>query len=274
MVKPIERVLRSGAVRSVGAPIEIDAAAGGEPCASPGVGPRLVPLLPQLHGAGLGAELVPHVPLLADGLQHAHLRGHALLRAAEERARAAAQELAAVTFKEYALQDGNTLEATQTMLESRAVTRVPAGRPGDPAAPPPQDRGEYVDEYQEQRDPHAARIRRRRGATHMSTLPPSSPTSSRSPTGPPSRARALRQAALEHDARAPGVLRRRVPAPRGRDRSTSTSTRSTRYPTTPSTCLAVLLAGERVVPGRGVASAVRARQRRGHGSTQVVEPAV
>ena len=32
------------------------------------------------------------------------------------------QELAAVTFKEYALQDGNTLEATQTMLESRAVT--------------------------------------------------------------------------------------------------------------------------------------------------------
>jgi phenylpropionate dioxygenase-like ring-hydroxylating dioxygenase large terminal subunit len=36
-----------------------------------------------------------------------------------------AQELAAVTFKEYALQDGNTLEATQTMLESRAVTSFP-----------------------------------------------------------------------------------------------------------------------------------------------------
>jgi phenylpropionate dioxygenase-like ring-hydroxylating dioxygenase large terminal subunit len=32
-----------------------------------------------------------------------------------------AQELATVTFKEYALQDGNTLEATQTMLASRAV---------------------------------------------------------------------------------------------------------------------------------------------------------
>jgi phenylpropionate dioxygenase-like ring-hydroxylating dioxygenase large terminal subunit len=38
-----------------------------------------------------------------------------------------AQELAAVTFKEYALQDGNTLEATQTMLESRAVTTFPLG---------------------------------------------------------------------------------------------------------------------------------------------------
>jgi phenylpropionate dioxygenase-like ring-hydroxylating dioxygenase large terminal subunit len=35
------------------------------------------------------------------------------------------QELAAVTFKEYGLQDGNTLEATQTMLESRAVPAFP-----------------------------------------------------------------------------------------------------------------------------------------------------
>jgi len=36
-----------------------------------------------------------------------------------------AQELAAVTFKEYALQDANTLEATQTMIASRAVTEFP-----------------------------------------------------------------------------------------------------------------------------------------------------
>ncbi len=34
-----------------------------------------------------------------------------------------AQELAVVTFKEYALQDGNTLEATQTMLESRTPVK-------------------------------------------------------------------------------------------------------------------------------------------------------
>jgi glycine betaine catabolism A len=33
-----------------------------------------------------------------------------------------AREMAAATFKEYGLQDANTLEATQTMLESRAVT--------------------------------------------------------------------------------------------------------------------------------------------------------
>ena len=37
-----------------------------------------------------------------------------------------AQELAVVTFKEYALQDGNTLEATQSMIESRTpVQRFP-----------------------------------------------------------------------------------------------------------------------------------------------------
>jgi Rieske 2Fe-2S family protein len=36
-----------------------------------------------------------------------------------------AQEMAAVTFKEYALQDGNTLEATQIMLESRVLTEFP-----------------------------------------------------------------------------------------------------------------------------------------------------
>jgi phenylpropionate dioxygenase-like ring-hydroxylating dioxygenase large terminal subunit len=36
-----------------------------------------------------------------------------------------AHELAGVTFKEYALQDANTLEATQTMLKSRAVSEFP-----------------------------------------------------------------------------------------------------------------------------------------------------
>jgi phenylpropionate dioxygenase-like ring-hydroxylating dioxygenase large terminal subunit len=35
------------------------------------------------------------------------------------------QELAVVTFKEYGLQDGNTLEATQTMLESGVVREFP-----------------------------------------------------------------------------------------------------------------------------------------------------
>jgi hypothetical protein len=36
-----------------------------------------------------------------------------------------AHEMAAVTFKEYGLQDANTLEATQSMLESRVLERFP-----------------------------------------------------------------------------------------------------------------------------------------------------
>jgi Rieske 2Fe-2S family protein len=36
-----------------------------------------------------------------------------------------AHENAAVTFKEFGLQDANTLEATQTMLESRVIERFP-----------------------------------------------------------------------------------------------------------------------------------------------------
>jgi phenylpropionate dioxygenase-like ring-hydroxylating dioxygenase large terminal subunit len=36
-----------------------------------------------------------------------------------------AREMCAVTFKEYGLQDGNTLEATQLMLESRVLTEFP-----------------------------------------------------------------------------------------------------------------------------------------------------
>ena len=35
--------------------------------------------------------------------------------------------MAAVTFKEFALQDANTLEATQTMLETRWIDRFPLG---------------------------------------------------------------------------------------------------------------------------------------------------
>ena len=36
-----------------------------------------------------------------------------------------AHEMAALSFKEFGLQDGNTLEATQTMLESRVIDRFP-----------------------------------------------------------------------------------------------------------------------------------------------------
>ncbi len=59
------------------------------------------------------------------------------------------QELAAVTFKEYALQDGNTLEATQTMLESRAVTEFPLNDQEILLRQLHKTAREYVAEYQQ-----------------------------------------------------------------------------------------------------------------------------
>jgi phenylpropionate dioxygenase-like ring-hydroxylating dioxygenase large terminal subunit len=59
------------------------------------------------------------------------------------------QELAVVTFKEYGLQDGNTLEATQTMLESGAVTRFPLCDQEVPLRHLHKTAREYVAEYQQ-----------------------------------------------------------------------------------------------------------------------------
>lgn len=59
------------------------------------------------------------------------------------------QELAAVTFKEFGLQDCNTLEATQTMLESRAVTHFPLGDQEILIRHLHKTAGEYVAAYQD-----------------------------------------------------------------------------------------------------------------------------
>jgi phenylpropionate dioxygenase-like ring-hydroxylating dioxygenase large terminal subunit len=61
------------------------------------------------------------------------------------------QELAAVTFKEYSLQDGNTLEATQTMLESRAVSHFPLNDQEILLRQLHKTAGDYVDEYDQKR---------------------------------------------------------------------------------------------------------------------------
>ena len=128
MVKPIERVLRSGLF----GPWERPDIAG------------LDPLPPGVNPAGSRAwgidsfVFFPNFMLLiwAPGWYltyhywptsfNRHIFEGTLYfvppRNATERLR---QELAAVTFKEYALQDGNTLEATQMMLESRAITEFP-----------------------------------------------------------------------------------------------------------------------------------------------------
>jgi phenylpropionate dioxygenase-like ring-hydroxylating dioxygenase large terminal subunit len=60
------------------------------------------------------------------------------------------QELAAVTFKEFGLQDCNTLEATQTMLESRVVTHFPLNDQEILIRHLHKTVGEYVAAYREQ----------------------------------------------------------------------------------------------------------------------------
>ena len=69
------------------------------------------------------------------------------------------QEMAAVTFKEFGLQDCNTLEATQTMLETRAITEFPLCDQEILVRHLHHTACEYVTAYQEERDPpHAANL--------------------------------------------------------------------------------------------------------------------
>ena len=68
------------------------------------------------------------------------------------------QELAAVTFKEYALQDGNTLEATQSMIESGAVTSFPLNDQEVALRHLHATARRYVDEYQKGRPGTPVRI--------------------------------------------------------------------------------------------------------------------
>ena len=75
------------------------------------------------------------------------------------------REMAAVAFKEYSLQDANTLEATQMGLEARRRRPVPAQRPGGAGAELPPGRGRLG-----RRLPSATR-RVRRGERRWRLLP-------------------------------------------------------------------------------------------------------
>ncbi|WP_280426260.1 aromatic ring-hydroxylating oxygenase subunit alpha [Nocardia carnea] len=128
MVKPIERVLRSGLFGPWDRP-DIE-----------GLDPLPVGINPAGHRAwGVDEfEIWPNFSLLfwAPGWyltyhywptavnRHTFEANLYFVPAKTARERLA-QELAGVTFKEYALQDANTLEATQTMIATRTVTDFP-----------------------------------------------------------------------------------------------------------------------------------------------------
>ena len=211
------------AVRTVGQARPRRDAGGHQPRQVQPVGPGFVPAVPQLRHPVLGPGLVPDLSLLADVVQHPHLRGHHVLPAAADPRERIAQELAAVSFKEYGLQDANTLEATQTMVESRAVEQfrlcdqevllrhLHKETAGLDRRLPAQDGGGVNG------DCHAAnRIRRTRAVLRLVSA---------------DRAAALRQATRQLDGRDAGVLRRRSPPGGGGDRPTATSFRSTTCPT-------------------------------------------
>ena len=71
-----------------------------------------------------------------------------------------------MTFKEYALQDGNTLEATQTMIESRAVTEFPLNDQEVLLRHLHKTARDYVADYEQRprRRPHLGRVLSRRSA--------------------------------------------------------------------------------------------------------------
>ena len=80
--------------------------------------------------------------------QHTHVfEGTLYFVSAKTPRERVAHELAAVSFKEYGLQDANTLEATQTMLESRVLERFPLNDQEVLCRHLHKVVGEWVDEY-------------------------------------------------------------------------------------------------------------------------------
>ena len=151
MVKPIERVLRSGLFGPWDRAIDIDL--------PPAVNPA------QHRAWGIDSfHFFPNFMLLIwapnwyltyhywPTAYNEHIFEGTLYfvppKNASERLR---QELAAVTFKEYALQDGNTLEATQTMLEARAVTEFPLNDQEILLRHLHRTAGDYVERYEKSR---------------------------------------------------------------------------------------------------------------------------
>jgi phenylpropionate dioxygenase-like ring-hydroxylating dioxygenase large terminal subunit len=127
MVKPIERVLHSGLFGPWERPIDIDLPPGLNPARSPAWGIDSFVFFPNFMLLVWAPNwyLTYHYWPTS---YNTHIFEGTLYFVPPKNARERLQqELAAVTFKEYALQDGNTLEATQSMLESRAVTSFPLG---------------------------------------------------------------------------------------------------------------------------------------------------
>ena len=88
MRKPIEDICQSGLFGPWDKPGSRRNAGGPQPGEMRSVGSGLVPAVPELRDPILGTGVVSDLPLLADVVQHAHLRGNGLLPAAPDAPRA------------------------------------------------------------------------------------------------------------------------------------------------------------------------------------------
>jgi phenylpropionate dioxygenase-like ring-hydroxylating dioxygenase large terminal subunit len=125
MVKPIERVLRSGLFGPWDPPIDIELPEAVNPARHKAWGIDSFHFFPNfmLLVWKPGWYLTYHYWPTSES---SHIfEGTLYFVPPKTPSERLAQELAAVTFKEYALQDGNTLEATQRCLESRVVDEFP-----------------------------------------------------------------------------------------------------------------------------------------------------
>lgn len=125
MVKPIERVLRSGLFGPWDRPIDIDLPPAVNPAQSPVWGIDSFHFFPNFMLLVWAPNWYLTYHYWPTAYNRHTFEGTLYFVPPKTASERLAQELAAVTFKEYALQDGNTLEATQRSLESRAVDRFP-----------------------------------------------------------------------------------------------------------------------------------------------------
>jgi hypothetical protein len=125
MVKPIERVLRSGLFGPWDRHIDIDLPPAVNPARSKVWGTDSFVLFPNFMILVWAPNWYLTYHYWPTAYNRHIFEGALYFVPPENASERLAQELAAVTFKEYALQDGNTLEATQRMIESRAVTSFP-----------------------------------------------------------------------------------------------------------------------------------------------------
>ena len=139
-------------------------------------------------------------------------------------------EVAAVVFKEFALQDAGMLGGTQAALETSVIDEFPLNDQEILVRHFHAVVGEWVEQYRT----------RAAGGQRVTAMLPAGvrrPRAVRADVVPRDRRRALAATPPQHDGRAGSVLRRGLPAPRRRDRALRRRFRSTTCrPTSPTSC--------------------------------------